>query len=155
MSNLDRSITLAQAAVMPDQMMRLLNADQVTEMMGISRSTLGNRISLKKKPLPIDTGKTRNRWLFRLCDVVEAMDTPRINYQNHERPHHTTNKKKNKAYGIQLVSIQATCPYCSVKHTKEVVAGSSRWIYCPAHEYLRNSSPPEKNLPLHIPEKRH
>jgi len=47
-------------------------------------------------------------------------------------------KKKEDPYKIEWVTIAAICPTCQTPHEQEVVKGSSKWIYCDAHQYLRS-----------------
>jgi len=49
--------------------------------------------------------------------------------------------KKEDPYKIKFVDIIAKCPKCSTRHIKNVVAGSSKWIYCEDCEGNRNYSP--------------
>jgi predicted DNA-binding transcriptional regulator AlpA len=128
---------------------RLLSYHEAAEYMGIAISTLSNRIGHGKRPRPIRCEKGSEKWAFRLADVVDAMDNPKR--VNHNPEHEAYLKKvddkrvsERKKYCIEYETILAQCPYCSEKRDERVVKGSSKWIFCKNHNYLRykNSAEP-------------
>jgi predicted DNA-binding transcriptional regulator AlpA len=119
---------------------RLLTRPQVAEMLNMSPAALWDRFRRKVKPCPI--GKINGRYMYRVADVVDAIDNPErdgefetVLYIPIKR---YAGKKGARDNGIKHETITAICPYCRNKFEIEVVKGSCRWIYCDRHQVLRS-----------------
>ena len=121
---------------------RLLTYHETMQYMGISISTLSNRIGHGKRPRPIRCAKgCSEKWMFRLADIIDAMDNPNARTPEERACGEKISADKKAAnktkYDIQYEVIKAQCPTCGDRFSIKVVKGSSKWIYCHLHAYHR------------------
>jgi len=125
------------------QLARILTYQEAADYIGISVATLKNRVGHGRRPRPIKC-EMNGGWSFRLADIVEAMDNPKLSCCNPENAAYQKavdqrNAMHKRSCNLRYEWIDAKCPYCSVAHKKRVVKGSTKWIYCEQHQCLRNA----------------
>ena len=114
--------------------LRKLTHAQVAEMLGIKRSTLANRVTEGKPPLPFDSLRGKlDHPAFYLGEVVKYIDDPVVG-----TAHKKKGTKKNSAFQqVRMIATCLKCPDGKNKHEVVCVEGSSKWQYCKQHSFLR------------------
>lgn len=110
---------------------------EAAKMLDVSYQTLWNRV-IRDGLAPRPIGKVNGKWRLSKTDVLGSHKAPGAKPPKINQPKTEKSKPVHSGkYGIEYVTIEAHCPACSDVRMRQVVKGSSKWIYCPRHEKYR------------------